>query len=311
MESGGRPNFFIVGATRCGTTSMYEYLRTHPGVFMPGLKEPYYFGSDLHFRRKRISLDRYLLLFRESAGKKAVGEASPMYVYSKTSAEEIKRFNRNARIIIMLRDPVEQMYSAHSKNVSSGFENLPDFWAALAAEGERVPWRGIPPGCQIVETLHYRKVARYRDQVARYLKAFGREGVHFVLLDDLVEDPRWAYAGVLRFLELDERSMPQRFEVHNENKSTRSGLANLSVHLLSEAVARNLGAVSDSLLDATYSKVLVRARRLVEGNYRKVPRRAMDPGLRERLCREYAKEVESLGALIDRDLGNWCDPAPS
>lgn len=284
---------------------MHAYLRTHPDVFMPNLKEPYYFASDLHFRRNRISLAWYLMIFRGAAGKSAIGEASPMYLYSRTSAEEIKRFNPRARIIIMLRDPVEQMYSAHSKNVSTGFENIQDFSAALAAEGARVPWRNIPPGCQIVEALHYRKVAHFSEQVARYLKAFGRDNVHFVLLEDLAEDPRRTYRDVLHFLDLDTRHMPESFEVYNANKSTRSRIVNVSVHLLSESAANRLSSVSKSFADSLYSTVMVRGARVFEKTYRRAPRRKMDPGLRGRLCREYAEEAERLAALLDRDLESW------
>ena len=99
-----KPNFFIVGTPKCGTTSIYEYLRKHPEVFMPSFKEPHFFGSDL-VKNNNVYIDnatKYLDLFSNSNGKKMSGEASTHYLYSKMAAKEIYigRFLKRDYILI-------------------------------------------------------------------------------------------------------------------------------------------------------------------------------------------------------------------
>lgn len=135
-----RPNFFIVGAPKCGTTSLYEYLRSHPQVFMPEKKEPEHFSDDLDWRnvmlRHRVAdRDDYLSLFDPApAHAAAVGEASTWYLFSEAAAGAIHDFNPEARIIIMLRDPVKMMYSLHGQFLKDCNEVIEDFAQAIAAE---------------------------------------------------------------------------------------------------------------------------------------------------------------------------------
>ena len=133
-----KPNFFIVGAAKCGTTSLYRYLRQHPDVFMPEQKEPNFFGSDLSYRFPRISQARYLSCFAKAKGETRIGEATTIYLYSEKAAEEIKAFSPEAKIIIMLRNPVDVLYSYHSQQLYSGNEDIPDFEEALRAEVDRL-----------------------------------------------------------------------------------------------------------------------------------------------------------------------------
>ena len=95
-------------------------------------KEPNYFGADLHRTKPRITLDTYLSYFEGAAGQQRVGKASTCYLCSKTAASEIREFNPDARIIIMLRDPVDMMYSSHSQQLYQGGEHIDDFEAALS-----------------------------------------------------------------------------------------------------------------------------------------------------------------------------------
>src|ERR1051325_3379611 len=106
-----RPDFFIVGAPKCGTTAMNGYLRQHPQIFMPERKDITYFGTDLKFERSRISYDEYISLFQDANDALRIGESSVWYMYSKTAAEEIKSFSPSASIIVMLRNPVDMLYA--------------------------------------------------------------------------------------------------------------------------------------------------------------------------------------------------------
>ena len=128
-----RPNFFIVGAPKCGTTALHAYLDAHPEIFMSHYKEPRFFGSDLR-QRRRPTKSQYFSCFARARNEKRVGEASVLYLYSKCAAAEIKEFCPEARIIIMLRDPVEMLHSKHSQSIFSGNEVINDFEEALEAE---------------------------------------------------------------------------------------------------------------------------------------------------------------------------------
>src|SRR5438093_448879 len=147
MEIGRpRPDFFIVGAPKCGTTAMYAYLRQHPQIFMPFHKEPLFFGSDLTTRYGRMSLEEYLALFADASRGQRIGEASAWYLYSATAAAEIKAFAPDAQIVVMLRDPVEVMRAQHSQLLFNMQETLTSFAEALAAEADRRAGRRLPPG---------------------------------------------------------------------------------------------------------------------------------------------------------------------
>ena len=104
-----KPDFFIVGAPKCGTTSMHRYMSQHPDIFMAQGKEPIYFGSDLKHDWK-VSQEQYFDLFRDADREQRIGEKSVWYMHSETAAAEIKAFDANADIIIMLRNPVDMMH---------------------------------------------------------------------------------------------------------------------------------------------------------------------------------------------------------
>src|SRR5258706_10449866 len=108
------PDFFIVGAPKCGTTAMNDYLGQHPDIYMAP-KELHYFGADLKIKDK-ISESAYLQYFKNAGNKKILGEASVWYLFSGTAAKEIKNFSPDAKILIMLRNPVEVVYSLHSQH---------------------------------------------------------------------------------------------------------------------------------------------------------------------------------------------------
>ncbi len=106
-----RPGFFIVGAPKCGTSSMMRYLRQHPDIFMPN-KELHFFGSDIY--TKRLMKKDYLNCFSKARHEKMAGEKSAMYLYSEKTAAEIKRFCPHAKIIIQIRNPVDMLYSLYN-----------------------------------------------------------------------------------------------------------------------------------------------------------------------------------------------------
>ena len=300
-----RPDFFIVGAPKCGTTALYQYLRSHPQIFMPFHKEPLYFGQDLNPRYGRMSEADYLALFADARPGQRVGEASAWYLYSRTAAAEIKAFAPEARIIVMLRDPVEMMHAQHSQLLYNCQEVIADFGEALGAEAARRHGQRLPPGPLRVENLFYRDAAHFADQIERYLDVFGRDRVHLIVYDDLVTDAPAVYRGVLEFLDVDV-DVPPEFGRVNVNKTARSLLLQRLVYQPPQPLGRAVSWLRRfPFVHRLRSAVLA-------ANSRTQRRPPLDPELRRKLAREFEPEVRRIGELTGRDLHHWSDAdAPS
>lgn len=294
-----KPDFFIVGAPKCGTTAMHEYLRQHPEIAMSEVKEPYYFGSDLVHRLPKLTEQQYLNLFKVNKKTKRVGEATPLYLMSKTAAYEIIEFNRSARIIIMLRNPVDMMYSLHSQLLKTGDEDIEDFNASLEAEQMRKAGRQIPIGSRYIACLFYRSIGKYTDQVRRFFEVFGRQNVRVIIFDDFKADTSKIYRETLCFLNVDKNQRPASFNVINPNEKVRSVLLR---DLLRSSFAQLL---CRTLLPYRRVRWSIRER-LDILNRKKIARQPMNQAVKCRLNQEFLREVESLSELLGRDLTYWC-----
>ncbi len=293
------PDYLIVGAPRTGTTFMFDYLAEHPQIHNAARKEPQFFATDLDSGNYMDSLtfmrdrDEYLALFDGARSDQIVGEASTWYLYSRAAAGNIHAANPDARIIIMLRHPVQMLYSLHGRRYYAGSEDIADFGAALDAEADRRAGRRIPPRVRNVTALYYRDVGRYAEQVERYLDTFGRDQVHVVLFEDFIADPAAAYRGVLEFLGVDPSFRPE-FRVVNAAAARRS--QRLQQLLLSPRVIRVARAVIPVGLRP-------RVGRLWDSlNSRGQKRVALDPEVASGLRAELLPDIERLGALLGRDL---------
>jgi hypothetical protein len=195
------------------------------------------------------------------------------------------------------------MHSQHSEMLFQGEEDLASFALALDAEEERRRGARVPPACRKVFGLLYRDIARYTDQVERYLSLFGPDQVQVVLYDDLVADAASTYRGVLAFLGVAADHRPD-LGVVNANKVVRSPkLRDLLRH--APPGVRRLGRVA---VRDEHARAALR-RRLHAMNTKGAARPPMDGALRARLVEEFAPEVRRLEALVQRDLGSWSAPA--
>ncbi|UCG77255.1 MAG: sulfotransferase domain-containing protein [Nitrospirota bacterium] len=293
-----RPNLFIVGAPKSGTTAIYHYLNGHPDIFMSEVKEPYYFGNDIHYRMKRMSEEEYMLLFSKAPEEKYRGEASVTYLYSESAPYEIKAFNPDSKIIIILRDPVEMMYSLHSQLCFTAFEDEGDFKKALSLEGSRKLMKNIPDNCKIVDFLFYREFAKYYAQVKRYLEVFGSENVHVGIFDDFERDPDMFYREVLSFLGVNADPVPYAFARINANKRIRR---------------RWIFDMLSSGPVVAAARLLIPSRRLRQSislvisnwNISKEPRKPLEYSLENDLRNEFKDEIEKLSLLLSRDMKLW------
>ncbi len=308
-----RPDFFIVGAPKCGTTALNHYLAAHPDIYV-AQKELHFFGADLHFspRFYRRDRDAYLAEFDAWNGQTRAGETSVWYLFSRQAAAEIKAFNPNARIIIMLREPVAMLYSVYCAFCADGNENLPTFKEALAAENDRRARRRISRQTYLAQALAYRTTACFTEQVRRYFDAFGRERVLVIIYDDFSTDTADSYRKTLDFLGVASGGAGVAFEVINGNVN-----GNLSVR--SRAM---LAILNDPLIRRTaiglrrwvprriFMAVQKTGLRLEAINSIKSPQKRSPPELELQLSlrREFAPEVERLSALLERDLTHWSRP---
>lgn len=294
-----RPNFFVVGAPKCGTSSLHYYLKQHPEIFMPERKELHFFGKDLRFvKGERISEPAYLAEFTPSANHKRIGEASVWYLYSQRAAEEIYRFDPDARIIVMLRNPVDMMYSLHSQFLYECNEDLESFEAAVQAETSRRNALRIPPGIYFREGLYYHQVVQYAEQVRRYIDLFGADRVHIVAFEEFQQDPLKIYIEVLKFLEVWPGFRP-RVRVVNPNKQVRFRSLQFFLNNPPPFVLQ----LSRWLLPTPLRHSLVDG--LKRLNCKLVPRTPMDPGFRRRLEREVHDDVIRLERLLGREFPYW------
>jgi hypothetical protein len=209
------PNFFICGAARCGTTSLWQYLRQHPDIYMPATieqKEPAYF-CDLYGYRE---WHHYLYLFHDAGDRKRVGEASTPYLTSPESAGRIKAAIPDAKVIISLRNPVVRAYSLYKWMHDHGYEKIASFPEALTAEEA---WRLDNDEFKTNNGQYYHNFLYYHSglffqQVKRYFDIFGREQVHVLIFEEFVKTPLEHVRRLFEFLGVTPGFDP-KLEVHN------------------------------------------------------------------------------------------------
>ena len=271
----------------------------------------HFFGSDLRFGPQIYCRNRtdYLKEFDDWQGQSRGGEASVWYLYSKQAAAEIKAFNPRARIIIMIREPVEMLYSLYYQFRLDGNEHLPTFEQALDAEDDRRAGRKFSRNAYFRQGLFYRETARYTEQIRRYFEAFGRDQVRVIVYDDFAKDTSAAYGGVLNFLGLKVPPKTGNFRVINGSQTVKSAFLR---NLMSDPLVRGTAVAAHSWLPAPMFRALERIESwLMQSNIRLEKRPPLDENLRMRLQLEFAPEVERLSDLLGRDLTSWSQAGPS
>jgi hypothetical protein len=300
-----RPNFFIVGAMKAGTSSMHRYLAQHPQIFMSARKEPRFtgFAADLDgggaddgewFTR---SLDDYLANFAAAGNAPVVGESSHVYLHSSVAAERIREFAPDARILIILRDSIDMIRARHQQSVWANREDITDFEEALAAEEDRRAGRRLPRRRVYVAGLQYHQACVMTPQVQRYFDTFGRERVKVILLDDLAASPATTYREVLEFLAVDPTFVPPDMGVVNPSKTAR----NLGLRRAFQR-RRHIRDRIKQALPEPLRRILALPLRLRELNRRRAPRPPLSPQLEAELVDYFAPDVVALGQLIGVDL---------
>jgi hypothetical protein len=281
---------------KCGTTAWYEYLRSHPDIFMPDLKEPGFFALDLPNWRGIQSEEEYAALFADSGSAKMLGEASGIYLVSDTAAQAIREFNPAAKILIFLRDQEQYLPSLHNLNLLEFAENIRDFEMAWRLSGRRPP-KTIPASVE-PRVLDYVAMGRFHEQVARYLDQFPADQVRVFWFRDWVGDPRATYLMILDFLNLADDGRTD-FPPVNPGVTFRSrAFAGLIIQPspLARRVAQLLKRLTGPFgrfLDRTAKEMGI----LTMPGYKK----EISPQLRDEIRRYYAEDNKTLEERLRRD----------
>jgi Sulfotransferase domain len=297
-----KPNLFLVGAPKCGTTALYEYLRPHPNIFMSGIKEPHFFATDLAGYREVQTEEAYAGLFAESRPEHLVlGEASVYYLRSSVALERIQAYNPQAKIIAMFRNPVDMVYSLHSQLLYWSEEVVGDFETAWRLQERRRLGLDLPPESRSPLLVQYGEVGRFGTQAQRVLSLFPKAQVKLIVYDDFTASPRKMYDEVIEFLGIphDQRT---EFPRINENKRARMtwlrDFYRKPPQLLHGAVRGFKRAVGSKTLSTVRQKI-------VDLNTVKEHRAPLPPKFRAELVEFFRPEVALLSRILDRDLSQW------
>ena len=299
-------DFFIVGAPKCGTTSLCEYLGEHPQVCFSDAKEPHYFSMDFEGYRTTFSIEEYHRKeFNHCTSSELLrGEGSVWYLYSRVAIKEIFRYNPYAKIIIMLRNPVDMLHSLHSQMLYNLDEDIEDFESAWAAQKQRAEGKNLPKKCRVPEFLQYRDIGSYSIQLERVYNIFPAAQVKIILFDDFATEPARIYTEVLDFLGL-EHDGRSNFPVTNQNKTLIfKPLATFIQRPPAIAVA--LTNRLKKLLNMPRLGIYPLLNQLnILFNSRQQNRTPLRQEFRNILLKEFQKDIEKTEKIIHRDLSAW------
>lgn len=288
------PNFLILGAQKAGTTSLYFYLAQHPEIYMSPVKEPHFFTfgdgntnyKDPDFDPNRLVIDfqAYQSLFDGVTNEKAIGEASPSYLYNPRAVQQIKTYIPSAKFIAVLRNPIERAFSNYMHCRRDGRETFSTFESALAQETQRINsgWSDL---------WHYQQQGFYFEQLSRYFANFNPNQIKIFLYDDFQKKPHEMVKQILEFLDVDPTWTPDISAKHNVSGVPRNSLA---LNIIKGAKPFN--RAFKRIVPSTTRKAL---RELI------LVRPTISTSVRESLEELYFEDVLKVQALIDRDLSHW------
>ncbi|NET03831.1 MAG: sulfotransferase [Symploca sp. SIO2B6] len=313
------PNFLIIGAAKAGTTALYHYLDQHPDIYMSPKKELNFFAFDGEhpdhggvsdykgFKRyeklRKISvtkLDEYQYKFRGATTHKAVGEASPMYLYNPRTPQRIYDYKSDMRLIAILRNPADRAHSHFAQYVFKGEEPITDFAQAIKAEDIDVPhiWWGY---------RHYVRLGFYYRQLQPYFDLFPPHLIKVFLFEDFQTNPQGLLRDIFEFLGVDSSFVADTASKHNQslvakNQTIHRSLGSLETFLRSgNPVNKMLRAVLPSKLKRLGSQWRVEQahKNLVKG------KPYLSTAVRQQLISIYQDDILKLQELIGRDLSSW------
>lgn len=290
-----KPDFFIPGAPKCGTTALSAWLSEHPEIFFSPRKEPHFFNRD--GMPATWTLAEYEALFSEADCRhRAVGEGSTHYLYSPTAVPRILDYSPDARFIVCLRNPVDMAPALHRECLRQGWETERSFESAWRLQPCRHAGHGLPATVKRdPDRLQYGRYCRLGEQLERLYDRVEAGRVLPVLLEDLGEDPAREYRRALKFLGVADDGR-DRFPVVNTGRDTRS--------LTLARVIRHVSAARGALGLGGDWGIAAWLRRLNSTRSAPAP---LNPDLRAELRDWFADDIKRLAVLLNRDLTHWLE----
>lgn len=297
-----KPNFFLMGS-KSGTTSFWAYLKDHPNICMSKIKEPRYFCSEWSERyRNAKTLEEYFGFF-ECGSKEvlAIGEATSSYLFSSRAMEKIYEFNKNAKIIVMLRNPVEVVFQFHSMFAWHSMDDEPEFEKAWRLQESRKEGKNIPELCEDPEFLQYKKIGLIGTNLEKVLRIFPPEQVKMILFEDFVSNTREVYEDVLSFLGVPSDNRTEFPHMHETKRH--------KIH----AVGKLLCAIPSSVSSGVkflkkifgVKKRLNLMPKIHKLNTGIISFDDLDEKFRLELIDEFREEIQKISRLTNRDLNHW------
>lgn len=288
-----KPNFFIIGAPKCGTTSLASWLSAHPNIFMPDLKEPHHFNTDENWVLTP-ERDQYESLFSKATEQhEQIGEASVWYLFSQDAVKNIEEYSPNARYIVCLRNPVEMAPSLHEQSIFSGREHILNFKKAWELCDSRMIGKHVSILSREPSHLIYTRICSLGEQLKRLYSIVPRNRILPILLDDVKEDPAEVYHRVLCFLNLKNDGRTD-FPIENKSKQRRSLILNQAI-LTFSFIKRKLGIKYKFGV-----QTFVNTHNRIQG-----ARAPLTNDMTHVLRSYFAEDIKLLECLLERDLSHW------
>jgi hypothetical protein len=286
-----KPNLFIVGAAKSGTSSLADYLSQHPQICMSSMKEPFFFVENFGIS----DLNEYLHLFNCNKGEVIIGEASTGYLYEKTAAQKIKIFQPHAKIIIMLRNPINMAYSYWRYMQVEGNENKSFEEAISFTESEYRKTKKFTENCiNWPKSYLYIERAKYANQVKNYIDTFGYQNVKVIIFEKFIKDIREELVDIFDYLGVD-RNFDPVIKVKNKGGMPRSLWIRDNIYNKEYPLLRKL-------LPPKWREII---RYKVRDINRKKSKNEIDFELRMRLKNEFASDIRKLEDVLSIEIDEW------
>ncbi len=302
MQKINKPNLFIIGAPKCGTTSLTSWLNQHPNIYMSPVKEPGFFSRDIA-TGSVSDFEKYLDLFKDATPEHIwLSEASTSYLFSQVAVPEIEKKFPNSRYIVMLRNPVDMAYSLHGQRLLE-FENIDEFYEAWKMTSSRLSGDNLPWGCPNPVLLDYPSWCSLGMQMERLFTTISREQVLTILLEDAKNNPHIVYSNIMEFLDIPNDG-PKEFPLSNSAKKFRwAGIARKTQTIRNKihSLREHLGVRSFRL------KWLANSYDFMNEKFNLKPhaRAPIPPTLREELTEFFSEDIEKLESILNVDLSAW------
>lgn len=305
-----KPNTFIIGAPKCGTSAMAVYLNQHPNVFLCNPKEPFFWSRDYPLLRKLHNVtdeDRYLQLFAAAQDKHSVVcEGSTNYLASKVAVERIVEFNADAKFLVMLRNPVDVVHAFHSECLFAYIEDEPDFENAWNMQDDRLSGKSLPMGCAAPQFLQYRDVASYAGQLERFFDLVPAANRKVIIFDDFAANNAQFFQDTLEFLDLPafKKESFERVNASHDHKYPLFSKLVLDPPTALKPVVETLRFTARQFKGGWVDQA--------KHWFRKPTKRTpLTSDFRAELCEFFAEDVLKTSEILGRDLCHWVSVSPA